>query len=1013
MKLPKIQLIVLLTVLATVTTPLALNFPSSFSVSQVLDQTQEDRKAEADRLLQQGNQQFQTSYPAAIESWQKSLAIYREIGERQGEALSLNNLGNAYVSLGQYPKAIEFSQQSLIIQKDIGERNGEARSLNNLGNAYVSLGQYSKAIEFSQQSKAIFQDIGDRQGEAGSLNNLGNAYRNLGQYPKAIEFSQQSLAIQQDIGDRQGEAGSLNNLGNAYVSLGQYPEAIEFYRQSKAIFQDIGDREGEAGSLTGLGIAYVSLGQYLKAIEFSQQSKAITRDIGDRNGEARSLTGLGNAYRNLGQYPKAIEFYQQSKAIQQDIGDRRGEAGSLTGLGNAYASLGQYPKAIEFYRQSKAIKQDIGDRQGEAGSLTGLGIAYDNLGQYPKAIEFYQQSKAIFQDIGDRQGEAGSLNNLGNAYVSLGQYPKAIEFYQQSKAIFQDIGDRNGEARSLNNLGIAYRNLGQYPKAIEFYQQSLAIQQDIGDRNGEAGSLTGLGNAYFSLGQYPKAIEFYQQSLAIKRDIGDRQGEALSLNNLGATYYQLKQYSQAEQNLLAAIEVKETLRVDLTDRQKISIFETQTSSYRLLQQTLIAQNKETAALEISERGRARAFVELLASKIPDRRLPQVQPLTLPEIQQIAQKQKATLVEYSVVRIEEDRFLYIWVVKPTGEVAFQSVALNSLNTSLAELVKFSRDSLGVRGNNSNERQPEQELNPTQQKQNRQRLYQLLIEPIADLLPENEEDRVIFIPHQELFFVPFPALQDANYKYLIEKHTILTAPSIQSLDLTRQHQKRIKDRGLTGDVLVVGNPTMPETPVGKEQEPLKSLRGAETEAKRIEKLLNNVDPFNVQLLLGNQATETTIVQQMPNAQIIHLATHGLLDDLNAVGSPGAIALAPSGKDDGFLTTAEIMEQHGLPDTPPLNAELIVLSACDTGRGTITGDGVIGLSRSLIAAGVPSVVVSLWKVDDDATTELMTEFYTNLYEKKLDKAQALRQAMLMMFKNNPDPKDWAAFTLIGEVE
>ena len=112
---------------------------------------------------------------------------------------------------------------------------------------------------------------------------------------------------------------------------------------------------------------------------------------------------------------------------------------------------------------------------------------------------------------------------------------------------------------------------------------------------------------------------------------------------------------------------------------------------------------------------------------------------------------------------------------------------------------------------------------------------------------------------------------------------------------------------------------------------------------------------------------------------------------------------------------MEQYGLPNTTPLQAELVVLSACDTGRGDIKGEGVIGLSRSLIAAGVPSLVVSLWKVPDDATQELMVEFYTNLYERKLDKAQALRQAMLTMLDGgeNPDPVDWAAFTLIGEAE
>ncbi|NEQ64299.1 MAG: CHAT domain-containing protein [Symploca sp. SIO2D2] len=125
---------------------------------------------------------------------------------------------------------------------------------------------------------------------------------------------------------------------------------------------------------------------------------------------------------------------------------------------------------------------------------------------------------------------------------------------------------------------------------------------------------------------------------------------------------------------------------------------------------------------------------------------------------------------------------------------------------------------------------------------------------------------------------------------------------------------------------------------------------------------------------------------------------------------------GHDDGFLTSGEIMEQYGLPNTTPLQAELVVLSACDTGSGDIKGEGVIGLSRSLIAAGVPTIVVSLWKVPDDDTNLLMTEFYTNLYERKLDKAQAMRQAMLTMLnddRGNFDPIAWAAFTVIGEAD
>jgi CHAT domain-containing protein len=182
-------------------------------------------------------------------------------------------------------------------------------------------------------------------------------------------------------------------------------------------------------------------------------------------------------------------------------------------------------------------------------------------------------------------------------------------------------------------------------------------------------------------------------------------------------------------------------------------------------------------------------------------------------------------------------------------------------------------------------------------------------------------------------------------------------------------------------------------------LSPLPGAEQEALMIAKLLNT------KALIGPQATKVDIVQQLPKARLVHLATHGLLDDINKIGVPGAIALAPSANDNGFLTSGEILNLK-------LNAELVVLSACNTGRGEITGDGVIGLSRSLIAAGVPSAIVSLWYVPDFATTDLMTEFYRKLQENP-DKAQALRGAMLATMKKHPNPFNWAGFTLIGEAE
>jgi CHAT domain-containing protein len=245
------------------------------------------------------------------------------------------------------------------------------------------------------------------------------------------------------------------------------------------------------------------------------------------------------------------------------------------------------------------------------------------------------------------------------------------------------------------------------------------------------------------------------------------------------------------------------------------------------------------------------------------------------------------------------------------------------------------------------------------------------------------------------LPFPALEDSSGQYLIQKHTLLTVPAIQVLDLTRQQQQRLatKYSGVVQgkDALVVGNPKMPAD--------LEPLPSAEEEARAIGQILNT------KAIVRDQAIKVDIVKQLPNARLIHLATHGLLSDLKKVGVPGAIALTPSSNDDGFLTSGEILNLK-------LNAQLVVLSACNTGRGKITGDGVIGLSRSLITSGVPSVVVSLWSVPDAPTSLLMTEFYRN-FQKNPDIAQALRQAMLMTMKETPNPYNWAAFTLIGEAD
>jgi tetratricopeptide (TPR) repeat protein len=909
---------------------------------------------------------------------------------------------------GKMTEALEIYQKALLAFRQTDDRIGEAYVLDNIGEVYSKLGQHSKALEYFQQALVICKKFGNREQEGTTLNNMGEVYSSLGKYPKAFEYYQQALAIHKEFGDRVREGIILTNIGRMYDTQSDYQKALDYFQQALVIHQEVGNRLVAGATMGLIADKYSNQGDYQKALEYSQQALVIFKEFGDRSGEGRVLNKMGMIYGNLSQYPKALEYFQQALAIHKKVGDRSREGDSLSNIGQMYLSQSQYSKALDYAQRALVIFREVGNRAAEGTALNNIGSIYSQMGRYPKALEYYQQALVIQQTMNranegisliNRASEGISLNNIGSIYDEMRQYPKALEYYQKALIIFKGVGDRSSEGSTLSNIGRTYDLMGQYPKALQYYQQALVIRQTIGDRDGEGITFSNIGKTYDQIGQEAKALEYYQKALVIFKDIGNRDGEGVALKNIGAGLLESNRIKEAEVTLFKAIEVFESLRPGLIDENKVSLFEIQANTYRFQQRALVAQNKFDEALEVSERGRARAFVEFLAARINGTENSTLQLTenlrsSITQIKQIAKERNATLIEYSIIN---DENLYVWVVQPSGSVAHRKVVLPQ-QPSLTALVDTSRESIGVRGRGNFKF----EINKSNPSDRLKQLHQLLIAPIADLLPTDPNAQVIFVPHGELFLVPFPALQDAKGQYLIEQHTILTAPAIQVLDLTRQKRQQVTQAGLK-DVVIVGNPTMPQlTKVGEASEQLKALPGAEREANRI------ADLFKTKAWVGGQATKAAIVPKLSQARIIHLATHGLLDDLKGLGTPGAIALAPSGTgepNDGLLTANEILDLK-------LNAELVVLSACDTGRGQITSDSVIGLSRSLILAGTSSVVVSLWSVPDAPTAELMTEFYQNWEERKMDKAQALRQAMLTIMKRpGATPKDWAAFTLIGE--
>lgn len=831
-----------------------------------------------------------------------------------------------------------------------------------------------------------------------------------------VAISQPTQRLVNTINTSLAEAEKFIKQGDHQCDLGEYKLALRSYQQALNIYQTSNDLQGQVIAFGGLGNTYNALGDYKQAINYFTHSLTISNQISDINNQVIALDGLGYTYNALGQYKQAIDYLTKSLTIAYQIGDHNSEGNALNNLGSAYYLLGNYKKAVEYYTQSLTIARQIGDRDGEGTALNNLGNTDNSLGEYKQAIDYFTQSLIIKRQINERNGERKALIGLGNTYNSLRNYKKAIDYYTQSLTISHQIGDRNAEENALNNLGSADNSLGEYKKAIDDYRQSLAIARQIGDRNGEGTSLNNLGNVYKSTGKYKKAISYYLQSLSIAYQIGDRYVEGTTLNNLGAVLLSSGNAQQAEVNLEKAIQIWESLRADLRDLDalKISLFDTQANTYSLLQEALVKQHLTSQALEVAERGRTRALVELLIQRQKLSASPT--PPNLQLIKNIARQENATLVEYSIVWNN----LYIWVIKPTGDITFHTINLQKTNldnlakNTLAAAAVYAQGNsrasdliskpvkntglvISQPSNNSSGLNRITKLKKSSCTANNclRKMYNLLIQPIADELPQNPDSQIIFIPHESLFLVPFAALQDKNQRFLIEQHTISIAPSIQALEITHVQYLKLEKAHTFNSALVVGNPTMPE--IGDPPTKLASLPESEIEAKSIAKLLNT------QPLIGKQATKSAIEQKIARARIIHLATHSLLYNLDSSGIPGILALAPSGSDNGLLSANEVANLH-------LKANLVVLSACTTGRGRITGDGIIGLSRAFMTAGAPSIVVSLWNVNDVSTADLMTEFYQQL-KRGHNKAVALRQAMLKTMKKYPNPSDWAAFVLVGE--
>ena len=961
--------------------------------------TQEDKtRITADQLFVEGgrlrSQNTTDSRRQAIEKYRGAVSLSAALGDQAQEADAFLEIGFIYGEQREPRLAVEANEQSLLLARAIADSRRQARALDSIGMFSRVLGEQQKALESYDQALALQRASGDRRKEALTLNLVGEFYFYVSDQQKAQDYFQQALQINKALGDIRGEHEDLLNLGISYRALGEPQNALEYYNKANQLLPP----PLEGGVLHSIGTIYYDLGEQDKALEYLGEALKIRLASAD---PAAPFTenAIGIVYRALGEPQKALEYHNRALVGMCASGDRQGEGVTLLSLGSVYAQLHEQHKALEYFGQALPILRAVSDRRNEAVTLSNMGEVQRSLGALPKAVEYFDQALSLQQSIRDRIGAATTLYGIARAELALGQLERARERIERVLESVESMRIKIGNAE----LRASY--LASKQQYYEFYV-NLLMRMEQRDP----------GNAYASL--------------------------ALTANERARARGLLDVLTEARTDIRMGVDAK------LLDRESKLQQELNLKSEQLTR-LLSRKPDEAAAAKQEVESLLNAYQEVEAqirSASPRyAALTQPAPLNLKKIQSEVLDDQTLLLEYSLG--EEKSFLWVVTVnsiksfelpkRATIEAAARSVyaRLTARNSTLPTETPGQKQVRILRLEADYPRAAAA-------------LSEMILAPVASELGTK---RMLVVSDGALQYVPLGALptprdEKGNSLHLssviahplIVDHEIISLPSASVLAALRLEASNRKPAMkavavLADPVFSRDDPRFLHAATGRHGEGSKAsdlnssqllapvLRSAEesglkdfarlhfsrAEADAITRLAPEGQGLEAVDFLANRTTATSA--DLGQYRIVHFATHGLINSQHPELSGIVLSLVDQKgqPQNGFLRLYEIYNLK-------LNADLVVLSACQTALGKeIKGEGLIGLTRGFMYAGAPRVVASLWRIDDRATAELMTRFYRGMITEGLTAAAALRAAQISMWQEKrwSAPPYWAAFTIQGE--
>lgn len=930
------------------------------------------------------------------------------------------------------------------------------RALGRQGDDFFDQAEYARAASLHRLAQGIAERIGDQPGIARSLYNLGNVAWAQSNLAQAMEYIQKSQSLYERLGNKPGIARALNSLGNIQYAQGNYAQALEHFRQSLTLLESVNNKPGVAIALNNIGNIHFRQDNYTQALEHFQKSLALSEALGDQAGIARTLTNIGNVYSQQGDNTLALEHYQKSLTLQETLGNKVEIANVIHNIGIVYYDQSNYARALEYYQKSLTLDEAIGNQVGVAFDLNDIGNIYLSQGNDAQALEYYRKGLALSEKLGNKEGMAVTLDNIGHVCNSQGNYAQALEYLQKSLALRETMGGQGGIARTLKNIGNIHYNQSDYAQALAYFQKSLALREALGNKNGIAVSLSNVAKVHQKQGRHAQALDFAERAATLARQIGETEVLWRARLMSGTVYRALHQPASARLALEEAIVTVETLRTSVAggEENQQRFFATRIAPYHAMMDSLHAEGNALEALRLAERAKSRVLLDVLqhgrvnitkalttqeqkqeqklrtelsalnlqlnrtrqANKPDAAKLDELQAhhekarlnyeafqttlyaahpelktqrgeapsIRAEELTPLLPDAASALLEFVVT--EERTYLFV-VTKGTANTDVQAFALSLKREELAQQIEAFRQQLAGRDLSF--------------RASAAQLYDLLLKPAQAQL--KGKTNLIIVPDDKLWELPFQALRTNANRFLLEDAAISYAPSLTVLrEMTKRRRANVQ-AGAT--LLALGNPALGAKTIERAALMLRDgklapLPTAEQEVKTLGQLY----PRN-KIYIGSEAREDRVKAEAAPMRILHFATHGVLNNASPMYSH--LVLAHSEKDDGLLEAWELMQMD-------LQADLAVLSACETARGRFgAGEGMIGLSWALFVAGVPSTVVSQWKVESASTRDLMLQFHRGLQSGKANKAEALRQAALSLLKQpaTSHPFYWAGFVLVGD--